>query len=90
MFVCCFFWTPYLGRLTNGKVFDSSYKRNQPTSFPLNQVVPGFSEGIMLMRTGEKFVFTMPPHLAYGANGIPGVIPPSSTLIFEVELLKIN
>ena len=79
----------YEGRLIDGKVFDSSYKRNQPTSFGLNQVIPGWTEGLQLMPTGSKFVFYIPSELGYGEKGYPGVIPPNATLIFEVELLNI-
>jgi FKBP-type peptidyl-prolyl cis-trans isomerase len=69
--------------------FDSSYSRNQPSTFPLNQVIPGFTEGLQLMSVGSKYVFTIPPDLAYGETGRAPVIPPNATLIFEIELLDI-
>ncbi len=79
----------YRGTLIDGTEFDSSYSRNQPISFPLNGVIPGWTEGVQLMTVGSTYRFTIPPNLAYGAGGVPGVIPPNSTLIFEVELLEI-
>ncbi len=79
----------YRGTLLNGEEFDSSYSRNQPTSFKLDQVIPGWTEGVQLMPVGSKFMFYIPPNLAYGANG-GGPIGPNSTLIFEVELLSID
>lgn len=79
----------YEGRLINGNVFDSSYKRNEPLSFPLNQVIQGWQEGLQLMSEGDKYLLFIPPHLGYGNREI-GSIPPGSTLIFEVELLSIN
>jgi len=79
----------YRGTLLNGEEFDSSYSRNQPTSFQLDQVIPGWTEGVQLMPVGSKFMFFIPPNLAYGANG-GGPIGPNATLIFEVELLSID
>lgn len=80
----------YTGKLLNGTVFDSSVNRGEPATFPLNRVIPGWTEGVQLMREGGKFTFFIPSDLAYGAQGIPNAIPPHSTLIFEVELLKVN
>jgi FKBP-type peptidyl-prolyl cis-trans isomerase FkpA/FKBP-type peptidyl-prolyl cis-trans isomerase FklB len=79
----------YRGTLLDGQEFDSSYARNQPMSFQLNQVIPGWTEGVQLMPVGSKFMFYIPPNLAYGPNG-QGPIGPNSTLIFEVELLGIE
>ena len=79
----------YRGTLVNGKEFDSSYGRGQPTSFPLNRVIPCWTEGMQAMKTGGKSKLVCPPNLAYGSRGIPGTIPPDSTLVFEVELLEI-
>ncbi|GAL08925.1 FKBP-type peptidyl-prolyl cis-trans isomerase [Photobacterium aphoticum] len=78
----------YKGTLTDGTEFDSSYKRNQPATFPLNQVIPGWTEGVQLMPVGSKFTFVIPPELAYGSQANPS-IPANSTLVFEVELLDI-
>ena len=80
----------YKGTLLDGKVFDSSYDRNEPVEFPLNQVVPGWSEGVGLMNVGSKFQFWIPSDLAYGEAGSPPVIGPNATLVFEVELLEIK
>ena len=77
----------YRGTLLDGKEFDSSYKRGQPASFPLNHVIPGWSEGVALMKPGSKYQFWIPPQLAYDTQSPPG-IPPGSLLIFEVELLS--
>ena len=77
----------YRGTLLNGQEFDSSYKRGEPTSFPLNRVIPGWTEGVGLMKPGAKYVLYVPPDLAYGVRPKPG-IPPGSLLIFEVELLS--
>ena len=82
----------YTGTLTNGVVFDSSYKRNQPFQFPLGQgqVIPGWDEGIALMKVGGKARLTIPPNLGYGPRGAGGVIPPNATLIFDVELMDVK
>jgi FKBP-type peptidyl-prolyl cis-trans isomerase len=81
----------YEGTLINGKVFDSSVKRGEPATFPLNGVIPGWTEGVQLMPLGSKFQFFIPSGLAYGENPRPGgPIGPNETLIFEVELLKIG
>lgn len=80
----------YQGTLLNGQEFDSSYKRKEPISFPLNQVIPGWTEGVQLMPAGSKFKFFIPYNLAYGERGAGRDIPPYSTLIFVVELLKVN
>jgi FKBP-type peptidyl-prolyl cis-trans isomerase len=79
----------YKGTLIDGTVFDSSYERGEPISFLLAQVIPGWAEGVQLMPVGAKYEFYIPFELAYGSKGIAGVIPPYSTLIFEVELLKV-
>jgi FKBP-type peptidyl-prolyl cis-trans isomerase len=80
----------YTGRLQDGTVFDSSHQRGEPTSFPLNRVIPGWTEGLQLMPVGSSYRFTIPSSLAYGAGGIPGVIPPDATLIFDVDLIAIR
>lgn len=80
----------YHGTLLNGTVFDSSVERGQPISFPLNAVIPGWTEGLQLMKVGDKFKFEIPPDLAYGPNSPSPKIPPNSTLVFEVELLGIQ
>ena len=79
----------YRGTFTDGKEFDSSYKRGQPATFPLNQVIPCWTEGVQTMKIGGKAKLLCPPELAYGKRGAPGVIPPDTTLLFEVELLEI-
>jgi FKBP-type peptidyl-prolyl cis-trans isomerase FkpA len=80
----------YRGTLINGKEFDSSYKSGKPIEFPLNRVIPGWTEGVQLMKEGAKYEFYIPPNLAYGSRGAGGVIGPDETLIFEVELLKVK
>lgn len=80
----------YRGTLTNGKEFDSSYKRNQSISFPLSGVIPCWTEGVQLMKVGGKAKLVCPPELAYGARGAGRDVPPNATLIFEVELLSIK
>ena len=77
----------YRGTLLSGHEFDSSYKRGQPATFPLNRVIPGWSEGVALMKPGAKYQFWVPPQLAYDTQSPPG-IPPGSLLVFEVELLS--
>ncbi len=79
----------YRGTLTDGKEFDSSYKRGQPASFSLSQVIPCWTEGVQTMKAGGKAKLVCPGNLAYGPRGIPGTIPPDATLVFEVELLEI-
>ena len=80
----------YKGTFPDGKEFDSSYKRNEPTEFPLNGVIPCWTEGVQLMKTGGKAKLTCPSTIAYGQRGAGGVIPPNATLVFEIELLAIN
>lgn len=79
----------YEGRLLDGTVFDSSYKRGEPADFGLNQVIPGWTEGVQLMKEGAKYRFYIPYLLAYGEQGAGAQIPPYSTLIFDVELIKV-
>jgi FKBP-type peptidyl-prolyl cis-trans isomerase len=79
----------YEGRLIDGKVFDSSIKRGEPATFPLNGVIPCWTEGVQAMKVGGKAQLTCPADLAYGPNGHPPAIPPQSTLVFDVELIEI-
>ena len=80
----------YHGTLIDGTVFDSSVKRGQPATFPLNAVIKGWTEGLQLMNTGSKWRFFIPPQLAYGERQVSAAIGPNSTLIFEVELLGVS
>jgi FKBP-type peptidyl-prolyl cis-trans isomerase len=80
----------YEGRLIDGKVFDSSIKRGEPATFPLNGVIACWTEGVQTMKVGGKAQFVCPANLAYGANGSPPTIPPQATLVFDVELLDIT
>jgi FKBP-type peptidyl-prolyl cis-trans isomerase FkpA len=79
----------YEGTLIDGTVFDSSYTRGEPVKFPLNRVIPGWTEGIQLMTAGSTYLFYIPSNLGYGENGSGSTIPPYSTLIFKVDLLDI-
>lgn len=80
----------YIGKTIDGTEFDSSVRRGQPASFGLNQVIRGWTEGLQLMKEGDKFIFYIPQELGYGERGAGGQIPPFATLIFEVELIKVN
>ena len=80
----------YEGKLINGEVFDSSFKRGTPAKFGLNQVIPGWTEGLQLMHVGDTMEIVIPPNLAYGPQGINGVIPGNSTLVFKVQLIDIH
>lgn len=80
----------YTGKLIDGTVFDSSVQRNQPIDFPLNQVIPGWTEGLQHLKVGGKAILTIPPELGYGDHGAGNVIPPKATLVFEVELLDVK
>lgn len=79
----------YEGRLLDGSVFDSSYQRGEPADFGLNQVITGWTEGVQLMKEGAKYRFFIPYLLAYGERGAGSSIPPYSTLVFDVELIKV-
>lgn len=80
----------YRGTLLDGTVFDSTYESGKPTSFPMNRVIPGWSEALKMMKVGDKWQVFIPPYLAYGDAGYGPQIQPNSTLIFEMELLNIN
>ncbi len=80
----------YRGTLANGTEFDSSYKRNKPISFSLQGVIPCWTQGVQKMKVGGKAMLTCPSATAYGARGVPGVIPADSVLTFEVELLAVE
>ncbi|NMG43111.1 FKBP-type peptidyl-prolyl cis-trans isomerase [Aromatoleum toluvorans] len=80
----------YQGTLSNGREFDSSYSRGQPAEFPVGGVIPCWTEVLQLMKPGGSVRITCPPQTAYGARGIPGTIPPNSTLTFVVELLEVK
>lgn len=77
----------YEGKLLSGKIFDSSIARGEPIEFPVDQVIPGWTEALQLMEIGSKFRLFIPSRLGYGAHGAGNVIPPNATLIFEVELI---
>lgn len=79
----------YAGTLVDGSEFDSSYKRGEPTTFPVNGVIPGWSEALKMMKVGSIWMLYIPAHLAYGEQGAPPAIGPNETLIFKVELLNI-
>lgn len=80
----------YTGRFTDGKIFDSSVQRGEPAEFPLNRVIPCWTEGVQRMQVGEKAKLVCPASIAYGERGAGSSIPPNSTLVFEVELLEIK
>ena len=79
----------YEGTLIDGSIFDSSIRRGEPASFPVTAVIPGWTEGLQLMKVGSKYKLYIPSKIAYGERGVSQVIPPNSTLVFEVELLEI-
>lgn len=80
----------YAGWLTDGSLFDSSYERNEPASFPLNRVIGGWTEGLQLAKEGGALDLLIPSKLGYGPSGAPPDIPPNATLLFRVELLKVG
>ena len=80
----------YTGKLLDGTVFDSSVERGEPATFPLDKVIPGWTEGLQLMSEGSKYRLFIPSELAYGSKGAGDDILPNSTLIFDVELIKVN
>jgi len=80
----------YRGTLIDGTEFDSSYKRNEPAEFPLNRVIPGWTEGVQLMKEGSKYQFFIPSNLAYGMRGAGDLIGPNEALIFEIELIRVK
>jgi FKBP-type peptidyl-prolyl cis-trans isomerase FkpA len=80
----------YRGTLTDGREFDSSYKRGQPASFPLNRVIPCWTEAVQLMKPGGKARVTCPPKTAYGERGAGSAVPPNATLVFDIELISIG
>ncbi len=82
--------THYKGEFIDGNVFDNSYERGKPQPFPVNQVIPGWSEALQLMKPGAKWKLFVPSYLAYGETGFQREIPPNATLIFEMELLEVN
>lgn len=79
----------YRGTLANGTEFDSSFKRGQPATFPLNRVIPCWTEGVAKMKEGGKAKLICPPNIAYGSRGAGAAVPPDATLTFEVELIKV-
>jgi FKBP-type peptidyl-prolyl cis-trans isomerase FkpA len=80
----------YIGTLTDGTLFDSSYSRGEPATFELTNTIEGFKEGVQLMSVGSRYSFTIPAYLAYGQQGVGEIIAPGDTLVFVVELLEIN
>lgn len=80
----------YEGKLLDGTIFDSSYQRGEPISFPLNRVIAGWTEGLQLMKEGGTYEFLIPYNLAYGEQGAPPVIPPKADLIFKVDLIEVK